>query len=837
MTVAIPQGRAARLTPTATREEGRFPPGTILCQRYRVSARLGKGGMGEVYRATDLLLGQPVALKFLPESLSGSQAAIERLRNEVRVARQISHPNVCRVYDIGEANGQTFLNMEFIDGEDLASLLRRIGRLPPVKALEIARRLCAGLAAAHEKGVLHRDLKPGNVMIDGRGQVVITDFGLASIATEVAYSDIRSGTPAYMSPEQLAGVEVSQRSDIYALGLLLFELFAGVPPHPSLDREELRKLREGRPPSLVDLAPEVDPALDRVVGRCLEPSPGGRPESALAVAAALPGGDPLAAALAMGETPSPDLVASAEPAERMQPRIAAACLAALWIAMLANAWISGRTSMLAPFAADIQPAAMAQTARDILTRLGYSPRSAWSDWSLEFDYAAIPTITRLDRSSLRARVAQDPPVYFWYRAGPDPMISSNPFQPFATYDNPPPGEPGMIRLRLNRDRHLQALAAIPLALDTANEQAPRFDWKGLFDTAGLDPSHFEPATPIWTPPSAFDARAAWREVGAEDPLRVEAAAWRGRPVFFRSVRNSLAVQGPPKPSGAGYTVYVVTLLTLISVLGWHNLRRGRCDLRGATRFALFIGAAAYVRILLMAPHAAGYRGFQIFVAITGNMLWAAATSGLGYLALEPLVRRRWPRALIAWTRLLDGKVLDPVVSQHLLLGLLCGAAVSLSILVLTLLEFGGPPLGWAYLLSPTVSRAVQGILSYLISAASETLWLFCLLFVAVTVCRNKWLGACITGTILALGFGWGSNATILEWVITPLLAVGLMLFAIRYGLFALVAAMFVVGLRNFPLTLDTSAFYFSTSLAALATILGLGTYAYRNAVAGRRLFS
>ena len=233
--------------------------------------------MGEVYRALDLLLGQPVALKFLPEALSGSQAALERLRNEVRVARQISHPNVCRVYDIGDADGQTFVNMEFIDGEDLASLLRRIGRLPPGKALEIARRLCAGLAAAHEKGVLHRDLKPGNVMIDGRGQVVITDFGLASIATEVAYSDIRSGTPAYMSPEQLAGVEVSQRSDIYALGLLLFELFAGVPPHPSLDREELRKLREGRPPSLVDLAPEVDPALDRVVGRCLEPSPGGRP--------------------------------------------------------------------------------------------------------------------------------------------------------------------------------------------------------------------------------------------------------------------------------------------------------------------------------------------------------------------------------------------------------------------------------------------------------------------------------------------------------------------------------------------------------------------------------
>ena len=242
--------------------------------------------MGEVYRATDLLLGQAVALKFLPEALSGSQAALERLRDEVRLARQISHPNVCRVYDMSETGGQMFLTMEFIDGEDLASLLRRIGRLSPVKALEIARRVCAGLAAAHEKGVLHRDLKPGNIMIDGRGQVLITDFGLARAATNVSDKDVRSGTPAYMAPEQLAGVEVTQRSDIYALGLLLFELFAGIPPHPAVDREHLKRLRQGQPPALADRAPEVDPAIDRVVGRCLDPTPANRPQSALSVAAA-----------------------------------------------------------------------------------------------------------------------------------------------------------------------------------------------------------------------------------------------------------------------------------------------------------------------------------------------------------------------------------------------------------------------------------------------------------------------------------------------------------------------------------------------------------------------
>jgi serine/threonine protein kinase len=834
----MPHGTAVRLSPTPTPEEGRFPPGTILAQRYRVSARLGKGGMGEVFRATDLLLGQSVALKFLPQTLNGSVAALERLRGEVRVTRQISHPNVCRVYDIGEADGQTFLTMEFIDGENLASLLRRIGRLPPVKALEIARRLCAGLAAAHEKGVLHRDLKPANVMIDGRGQVLITDFGLASLATGVSCTDARSGTPAYMAPEQLAGVEVTQRSDIYSTGLLLFELFAGTPPHQAVDREQLEKLRRLPAPALADLVPEVDPAIDRVVARCLDPNPGNRPQTALAVAAALPGGDPLAAALAMGETPSPDLVAAAEPAESMRPPVAGSCLAALLILMLLNAWIPGRISMLAPYAADIEPDAMAQTARDILRKLGYPSRPAWSEWSLAVDDAEFSTLSRLDRSAILRRVSQDPPVYFWYRASPHPMVSTNPFHPYATVDNPPLAEPGMLRLRLNRERHLQSLNAIPLDLDgSANDPAQMFEWRGLFDAAGLDPERFEPAIPISTPPSAFDTRAAWREKNAGDPLRVEAAAWHGRPVYFISRRSSAAIPSSAQQRGAAYTMYVVVLLTLILALSWHNLRRGRGDRRGAYRFGLFILAAAFVRIAMMAPLTTGILGFQVFVAIAGNALWASVTSAMGYLALEPFVRRRWPRALIASTRLLNGKFRDPVVAQHLLAGLLCGAVVLLSVEILIFVEYGTLPPGWPYLLFPGVRHAVQGILSVAIHAASETPWLFCLLFVAVTICRNRWLGACITGAILATPFVWGPNTPILGLIIVPLLAFGLMLFALRYGLFALVVAAFVVDLRDFPLTLDSSAFYFGSSLAAIATVIGLGAYGYRNAVAGQRLWS
>jgi len=201
-----------------------FPAGTVLAGRYRVLGLLGQGGMGEVYKAFDLILNQTVALKFLTPALI-SEAALARFRNEVRIARQVSHPNVCRVYDLGMVEGLHFLSMEYIDGEDLASLLRRIGRLPQDKAVEFTRKICAGLSAAHERGVLHRDLKPANIMIDRRGQVRITDFGLAGLAAEIPLSDLRSGTPAYMSPEQKAGREVTTRSDIYALGLVLHEMF------------------------------------------------------------------------------------------------------------------------------------------------------------------------------------------------------------------------------------------------------------------------------------------------------------------------------------------------------------------------------------------------------------------------------------------------------------------------------------------------------------------------------------------------------------------------------------------------------------------------------------
>ncbi len=275
-------------------------------------------------------------MKFLPAEAAGNSRLLERFAGEVRVARQVSHPNVCRVYDLGEIDGAPFISMEYVDGEDLASLLPRIGRLPADKAIETARKICAGLAAAHDRGIIHRDLKPQNIMMNKRGEVVIMDFGLAAIADQLSGAEARNGTPAYMAPEQLKGAEVTTRSDIFALGLVLYELFTGKRPYDAKTVPQLLSQQESAQlTSMTSLAADIDPAVEKAIRRCLDPDPLKRPSSALAVAAALPGGDPLAAALAAGETPSPELVAAAGKTEGMALKYSIPCFLVVLASVLA----------------------------------------------------------------------------------------------------------------------------------------------------------------------------------------------------------------------------------------------------------------------------------------------------------------------------------------------------------------------------------------------------------------------------------------------------------------------------------------------------------------------
>ncbi len=254
-----------------------FQTGDVFAGRYRMITRLGRGGMSDVWRADDLVLETPVALKLI--HATGSRGR-QQIVNEVRLARQITHPAVCRVFDVGETDDQVFLSMELVAGEDLATLLRRVGRLPSEKVIDIARQLCAGLAAAHARGVLHRDLKPANVMIDDDGRVRVMDFGIAIPRGDESPAAV--GTPGYMAPEQFTrGATLTECTDIYALGIILYELAVG--QHPF--RQSGRSAAIAKPSARV---PDIDPRLERVILQALESDPADRPPSAAAMLAALP---------------------------------------------------------------------------------------------------------------------------------------------------------------------------------------------------------------------------------------------------------------------------------------------------------------------------------------------------------------------------------------------------------------------------------------------------------------------------------------------------------------------------------------------------------------------
>jgi hypothetical protein len=666
--------------PSSFLDEGRFPAGAVLADRYRIIGLVGQGGMGEVYRANDLKLGQPVALKFLPAATGKNQQSLDRFHAEVRIARRVSHPNVCRVYDIGEVDGSTFLSMEYVDGEDLRSLLRRIGRLPSDKAVEFARKLCAGLAASHDRGVLHRDLKPANVMIDGRGQVLIMDFGLAALAGELDGAQLRGGTPAYMAPEQLAGKEVSVRSDIYALGLVLHEMFTG-------KRAFEDGSRRTTPTAVSSLAKDIDPLVERVILRCLDLDPHKRPASALAVAAALPGGDPLEAALAAGETPTPGMVAASRDTQGISVRTAGICLAWILAGCVAAVILGEKGNILQRTPFPHSPEILAQKAHEMIQSFGYTAPLADRAHDFSIDTAYLTYAEKQGKpAAYRDQLAkgQPPLIHFWYRQSPEPLIVSTPFS-YVSPDDPPPIVSGMIGLSLDPQGRLLQLDAVPPQIVENPSTTGPFDWKTLLTAAGLDLTRFTPAEPQWISLAPFDARAAWTGsyVGAPDiPIRIEAASWRGRPVFFRLIgpwsKPERMQHFSEVPSvGLVFPSAALIALALGVFLAWRNFRAKRGDIRGANRVAAFVFASAWLQGMLSAHHVALSSEFHVFIVRALSAAIPAADTWALYLAFEPYVRRRWPQSMISWSRVLSGGFRDPLVGGHLLIGVALGIGLAL----------------------------------------------------------------------------------------------------------------------------------------------------------------
>jgi predicted Ser/Thr protein kinase len=831
-------------------EEGRFLPGTLLGDRYRIISMLGAGGMGEVYRATDLRLSQQVALKFLPEEMARDPKALARFHTEVRIARQVGHSNVCRVYDIGEVEGLPYLSMEYVDGEDLHSLLRRIGRLPSDKALEIARKLCAGLAAAHDKGVLHRDLKPANIMIDGRGHVLITDFGLAGIMGQIEGVEARNGTPGYMAPEQISGKEISAQSDIYALGVVMYEMFTGKRPFNAANRAELVKLtEEGAPPAPRTIVRDIDPAVESVILRCLAPDPRNRPSSALAVLAGLPGGDPLAAALAAGETPSPEMVAMSGQKIGMKRGIAVAFLAVSIVGVVLFAFMRQQVTLLAKIPFDNPPEVLVKKAQEIVQKLGYGERPVSSAYGFEYRFAAMHYVVHDTKDRVDAGLAKGRPatVAFWYRSSPLTMTPHRAAEiPRVSSDDPAEDVPGMLHVTLEPQGRLTAFTAVPPQVDESKGPWPAPDWNALFAASGLDPARFTPAEPQWVPPVMADARAAWTGVYPESPgipIRVEAAAFHGKPVNFV---HTLQIPDAPRSeqgSGGRSTGDLVYLtLQLIVLIGSvpfarYNLRLGRGDTRGALRLGLFALCVCLASWVVGGTHVANAREADMFILAVMRAVFAGASLALTYISFEPFVRRRWPQTIVSWSRVLVGGFRDPLVGRDVLLGTAIGVflgliqafgsllyrilgirAVGVSTEPITLL--GGRHLGGQFL--------------FLIAdSLSKSLGILFLIFLLRTLLRKQWLTAGVI--ILALASMQATNAInpFIGWPVNIVFFALMVMTLMRFGLLALVLSIFVsIFIGQFPLGTDFSVWYSADIVFTFLVVIGLAVFGYRTALAG-----
>jgi hypothetical protein len=848
-----PGGRAT----APTIDGGRFLPGTLLLDRYRVIELLGRGGMGEVYRAEDLVLGQSVALKFLPGALREDPERLARFYNEARMAREVTHPAVCRVHDVAEADGHIFLSMEYVDGEDLASLLRRIGRLPRDKAVEIARQLCAAVAAAHDKGVLHRDLKPQNVMLDGRGNVRVTDFGLAGLAGSIHGDEVRSGTPGYMSPEQLAGREVTARSDIYAIGLILYELFTGQRAYPGRGLAEVRQQHDEplrAPSSLVE---DLDPALDAAVMRCVEENPAQRPVSARAVSALLPGGDALAAALRAGEIPTPEMVAAAGRHEGFRPATGWACVAAVGVFLVATLLLHPRLQLL-PRLPDARPAVVLEDrAREFLRRIGYGAVPADRARGIGFDDGYFRWAGAKDRSPRRwekLRTGEPPVLSFWYRQGPRPLIPTDDSS-VVEWSNPPWQVSDMAGLRLDFSGRLVEFYAVPPQVDATTAAATEPDWGPLFSEAGLEPAHFASVAPTWTPPFYCDRRQAWEGTyprRPEIPLRVEAAAYRGRPVFFRlvepwSVAERMQASTRTAAERTRDVITTVLMFLLFAVggwLAWRNLKLGRGDRRGAAR----LGAAVFVMGVavwaLGGHHVADRDGFMTLMAReTGATLRLAFVLWVFYLALEPYVRRFWPRTIISWTRLLTRGPRDPLIARDVLFGMVWAGAVAVLILSTQVLsaKWGQPEpipgadnLRLALGLRYTASAVLSLWFNALVLAMSSLLLLLFLKLLLRSERLASWLLVAILTFVQALPFAVGERSPWLAGALAFAIMAPYALLLRQVGVVACIAAVVTTNLLlSFPLTLDLEAWHAGTTIIVTACIAALAAYALHTSVYGR----
>lgn len=843
----------------AAQNAQRFHPGDLIADRYKIVSIIGKGGMGEVYRATDRTLSQDVALKFLPKRFINDPKAERHLLEEVRLARRVSHRNVCRVHDVEQSAEGLFITMELIEGEDLATIIRRVGRLSGTRAVAIAREICIGLAAAHDQGVIHRDLKPANVLIDRDGHVHLADFGLSALTTNAGKH--KGGTPSYMPPEQVLGDPVGPAGDIYCLGLTLFEMFTGKPVFRPKDMVELLELHERGAPPPSSVEPAIDPLVENVILRCLERRPEERPASPLLVAAELPGGSLVAAALDAGLTLSPDMVASAGSCRIMPARTAVMLVVAIVLGLVLGVRLARSTFLPALVPLEKSADVLADTSRTMLKTFGYTAHPNHEAYTLDYYEELLSELAARDPSPNwwnQLRKPRPSPIDFWYRSHTRPLITQNSDRR-VTWLDPAPEVPGMLSLRLDPGGRLRELFVVTAGIESMPQEltdpslaalrrtGAEPDPALLFNAAGLDPAFFKPAESNWVHPVYCDQTfsfAGFYPDNAEQPITVAMGFFQGWPVSFRIIEKKLESASqfkdltPPWQRGVGLSMQLIIIIatTLGAALLTHRHMKSKVgDLHGAFRLAWGGFILGTLSFLLRADHDADLMVEALILrdaAVEGVVLAAAAW--VYYLAVEPYARREWPEALYAWSRLMKDRWTDPLVGRSVLLGVCAGVAALILSQVhsLSAAWIGvqpDAPIADPDHIAETLSggREAFGVVLHLIVEAFRTsLLYFAGLILLVILVKRRTVAIAVGVAVHTIAWSLLWQTSWLSWVFGFGFAVLVNVLVLRAGLLALsVAGGTYLILMTFPITLDPATWYFGPSfvgvgLVALACGLG-----------------
>jgi hypothetical protein len=594
-----------------------------------------------------------------------------------------------------------------------------------------------------------------------------------------------------------------------------------------------------------------------VIQRCLERDPAKRPATAIQVAAALPGGDPLAAALAAGETPSPAMVAASGEKEGLRPAIAWACMVLILVGLAALAALSNRMSVVNLTPLPLAPEVLAQKARELTQTVGYGQGV---DTSYGFGrYSGFVThIDDTDKSVHRwdqLRSGGAPPVIlFWYRESPQYMQNSDfTWTPGAFPEQPPARISGMVQEFFTPEGRLTEFLGVPPQLEKPEDaavSAPAPDWGPLFAAAKLDPKNFQPTTPLWSALVASDTRAAWLGTwpGRPDlPLRLEGQAFRGKVVFFGTYfswdtperqRGDTRSTNDKVQGAIGLGIFLL-IVGMGIVLARGNIRAGRSDWKGAARLAIFTFLLALVAMSFFAHHIPTDGELSLIIMMCGWALVGSALVWLMYVALEPHVRKRWPTSLVSWSRVWGGEILDPVVGRDVLLG------VAFAVLWAVIADVGNLLPGWMgktpsapdsnldFIILGGIHYTIGDILLNLTLYIFGSLALFFIFFLVRLLLRNQWLAVAAVVALFGLPALFTEHAA-LHAVENMLVFGTALLLLVRFGLLALLVALCVNNvLQAYPLTAHLSEWYAQPTIIVFVMVTALAVFGFYTSTAGK----